>query len=286
MDQVSPSLRPGALQGAAVLRHRRGHGGRPRRRDRRRCGRRPHRRRLRDHPAAERAGAPCRSRAPGGRGEGEGAGLRRAPRRGAAGGRRRGGGDGRARDRQGGAGRAAERRGPCRAGRSRSAPFDGAALLALRRRRPRRRDRPAQGRLGRARADLGAADRHAQRGVRSRLSRPARHRAASASTAPCRPCACSTVRTRPRWRPRPPAISAWRWTRPCRPPTGARQHLSLAQVDLRGGRRGRDLASRRDGAAAARRTPHRPTTFRSAPSRRWCACNCAASCWTPRRTRR
>ena len=36
----------------------------------------------------------------------------RAPRRGAAGGRRRGGGDGRARDRQGGAGCAAERRGP------------------------------------------------------------------------------------------------------------------------------------------------------------------------------
>ena len=147
------------------------------RRDPRRCGGRPHCRRLRDHPAAERAGAPCGSRASGSRGEGEGPGLRRAPRRGATGGRRRGGDDGRARDRQGGARCAAERRGPRRAGRSRSAPFDGAALRALRRRRPRRRDRPAQGRLGRARAGLGAADRHAQRGVRPRLSRPARHRA-------------------------------------------------------------------------------------------------------------
>ena len=102
-----PLVRPGALQGAAVLRHRRGDGDRPRRRDHRRCGGRPHRRRPRDHPAAERAGAPCGSLAPGSRGEGEGPGLRRAPRRGAAGGRRRGGGDGRARDRQGGAGCAA-----------------------------------------------------------------------------------------------------------------------------------------------------------------------------------
>ena len=40
---------------------------------------------LRDHPAAERAGAPCGSLAPGSRGEGEGPGLRRAPRRGATG---------------------------------------------------------------------------------------------------------------------------------------------------------------------------------------------------------
>ena len=144
---------------------------------------------------------------------------------------------------------------PRRAGRSRSAPFDGAALLALRRRRPRRRDRPAQGRLGRARAGLGAADRHAQRGVRPRLPRPARHRARRrrlhhAGRAPPQRSERDLAGDRGRQLFRPCAGQG---------PADLRlgRKASFPRTGhLRGGRRGRDLAARRDGAAAARRTPH------------------------------
>ena len=247
-------VRSGALQGAPVLRHRRGDGGRPGRRDRRRCGGRPHRRRLRDHGAAERAGAPRGSRASRGRGEGEGAGLRRAPRRGATGQTARRSAAAltiakaelaalqSAEDHAGRAGldpqRSTVRLCSLYAGGGRVAVIDlhkvdWAVLAPI-------WERPIV--MHNAAFDLGYL---AKRGIEPvgvdctlqavrLLNGP---NATSLETAAASYFGLALDKTL--------QTSDW----------GAK-HLSLAQVDLRGGRRGRDLAARRDGPAAARRTPH------------------------------